>query len=178
MGLTIRITSKLAKRVKEPLTVDPTTSTGLLGDWYANLLYIERQQFILAISEKTLLPLLIPAKDAKQFPKRMVESLEDSLAALNIPKEQIAKELAEMSSWAFAKTASRQILGVMTDFGKALDFYVGRGETLLQLQARLVETPCSPIGMDSPVESTCKLFGVSSPRSRWLKSTPHLRPVH
>jgi hypothetical protein len=93
-------------------------------------------------------------------------------------KEKIAKEVAKMSSWAFAKTASRQVLGVMTDFGKALDFYVGHGETLQQLQARLAETPCSPIGMDSPVERTCNLFGVSAPRPRWLKSTPHLRLVH
>ena len=177
MSFTIRMTAKLVKRVKEPLVADPSASTGLLGDWYANLLYIERQQVILAISEKTLLPLLIPAKDAKLFPERLIESLKDSLAALNIPKEQVAKELAEMSSWIFAKTASRQVLGVMTDFGKALDFYVGHRETLQQLQARLAETPCSPIGMDSPVESTCKLFGVSAPRPRWLKGTPHLRLV-
>jgi hypothetical protein len=177
MSFNIRMTGKLVKRVKEPLVADPKASTGLFGDWYANLVYIERQQVILAISEKTLLPLLIPAKDAKLFPRRLTESLQNSLAELTIPKEHIAKQLAEMSSWTFSKTASRQVLGVMTDFGKALNFYVGHGETLQQLQARLAETPCSLIGMDSPLEKTCKLFGVRAPCPRWVKITSHLRIV-
>lgn len=178
MNFTIRVTAKLAKRINEPLITEPSSSTGLLGDWYANLLYIDRQQIILAVSEKTLLPLLIPAKDAKLFPQRLRESLAESLSTLNIPKEKIEKELAEMSTWTFAKTASRQVLGSMNDFANALTFYVGSGETLQKLQTRLGETPCSPIGMSSPIDSTCKLFGVNPPRPSWLKAVPHLRLVH
>lgn len=175
MSLTIRITAKLARRVNEPLVAAPSSSTGLLGDWYANLLYIDRQQIILAVSEKTLFPLLIPAKDAKTFPQRMRESLAESLAALNVPADKIYTELVEMDSWVFAKTASRQVLGSMNDFANALDFYVGHGESLKRLEQRLGETPCSPIGMDSPIDATCKLFGVITPRPSWLKNVPHLR---
>ena len=127
MSFTIRMTAKLVKRVKEPLVADPPASTGLLGDWYANLLYIDRQQLILAVSEKTLLPLLVPAKDAKDFPRRLRESLAEFLAALKIPTDKIEKELAEMSSRTFSKTASRQLLGSMNDFANALEYYVGNG---------------------------------------------------
>ena len=177
MRFTIRMTAKLAKRVKEPLVADPSASTGLLGDWYVNLLFIERQQILLAVSEKTLLPLLILAKDAKSFPQRLRSSLSEILTKLGIPKEKIANELAEMTTWSFAKTASRQVLGSMNDFANALDFYAGNGETLLRLQTRLAETPCSPIGMDSPLEATCKLFGVIAPRPSWTKAAPSLRLV-
>jgi hypothetical protein len=70
------------------MVAESPCSSGSLGDWYANLLYIDRQQFILAVSEKTLLPLLISAKDAKLFPQRLRESLAESLDALKHPKRK------------------------------------------------------------------------------------------
>ena len=80
------------------------------------------------------------------------------LRALKIPTEKINGELEQMKEWSFAKTASRQILGSMNDFVNMLG--AGRDdEPLLQRAVWLAESPCSPIGMDSPWEATAKTFG-------------------
>jgi hypothetical protein len=58
---TLRCTARLLKRMKvAPLVACPEPTTHL-GDWYANLIHVGRQQLVLAVSEKTLLPVVVPA---------------------------------------------------------------------------------------------------------------------
>ena len=50
-------------------------------------------------------------------------------------------------------------LGSMNDFAQMLEARRDDDEPLLQKALWLAESPCSPIGMDSPWESTAKVFG-------------------
>jgi len=59
------ITFRCTKRVVERFRLEPVeeapASTGILGDWYANLLNVGSQRFVLCVSERTLLPVILPA---------------------------------------------------------------------------------------------------------------------
>lgn len=156
---TFHVTSKVSKRLKQPLEQNPSQSTTLLGAWYVNLLIVRRQHILLLVNERTLLPVLMPAKNLALFPKQFPAVLSEMLGAMNIPPKKILAELQEMSEWQFAKTASRQILGSMNDFAKVLDVYLEDGALLKQQAFRLARYPCSPIGMQSPLQATAGVFG-------------------
>jgi len=161
--VTIRITSKVASKLKVQLGHAESQSTGKLGDWYVNLLIIKRQHLLLAVSERTLLPIVMPARDLKLFPLRLSHDLELLLQQLGVPKKEIEAETREMLRWTFAKTASRQVLGSMNDFANLLDAYVDDGAPLLQQSLRLGRAPCRPLGMDNPLRATAALFGMTMP---------------
>ena len=65
----------------------------------------------------------------------------------------------------FAKTRSRQVLGVMNDYAFSAQVCLAHAQTnepVLETCLRLAETPTGPIGMDSPDRLTVSLF--RSPR--------------
>ncbi|WP_442856595.1 DUF6933 domain-containing protein [Delftia sp. GW456-R20] len=62
-SFTIRCTQKLLARLgSAPVTIITTPDT-VLGDWCANLNRVGRMQVVLAVSERTLFPLVVPAKE-------------------------------------------------------------------------------------------------------------------
>lgn len=61
---TFRCTQKLLDRLHVTPTLAPDPSDSVLGDWYANLIRVGRTQLVLAVSERTLLPVVLEAKDS------------------------------------------------------------------------------------------------------------------
>ena len=63
--MTLRCTQKLLDRLSlsgnldTPETLSPTS---MLGDWYATILFTRPSQLVLAVSEKSRLCLLLPAR--------------------------------------------------------------------------------------------------------------------
>ncbi|WP_414697021.1 DUF6933 domain-containing protein [Oligoflexus sp.] len=66
-----------------------------------------------------------------------------------------------MEDVVISKTAKRQFLGSMNDFLHILDAMLDHGVPLDQMTWHLGDTPCSPLGMSSPLEETAKVFGVA-----------------
>ena len=174
--LTIRATAKLFKKTKDVLNESPPISTGTLGDWYCNILIIQRQHIILCVSEKTLLPILLPAKNMDTFPIRLQGAVADTLKEIGVSDSHIEKEILEMGSWAYSKTASRQILGSMNDFAHILSVTMARGFSLEDHAEFLRDTPCSPIGMNTPSRATIEIF-IEKVNETVLQSRPTLRMV-
>jgi len=119
--LVLRCTRKLLRRLREtPVDIAPRSTT-TLGDWYANVLFVHRQPIILAVSARTLLPVLVPARDSPSLGPRFAAALAEILVALGVPAHQIREEQRQMAPVVFAATSSRQILGTMNDFDRMLD---------------------------------------------------------
>jgi len=78
---TFCVTKKVSNRLKLPLAQAARPSTNLLGNWYANILIIQRQHILLLVSERTLLPVLMPAKNIKSFPQKFSVELSEMLSA-------------------------------------------------------------------------------------------------
>jgi len=154
--IVLRCTQKLLRRLRKTPAVDARSSSALLGDWYANVLFVYRRPLVLAVSARTLLPVLVQARDPATIGPRLCDALGLVLAALGIPDALICEEKRHMTEVVFDRTASRQILGTMNDFDRMLD--IAPGESLTSAALRLAEAPCGPIGMESPDRATARLF--------------------
>lgn len=168
--LTLRCTQRLLARSKVRLATEPVEPTTRLGDWYANLLHLGRLQLVLAVSERTFLPVLIPAAPISTLVPRLRDGLGEVLRALDVANAEIEREIGEMEDVAYGKTANRQVTGIMVDFAKALELYIEREAPLLALALALAQTPCSPFYKTeeiSPDRKTVAMF-----------ARPHVRLVH
>jgi len=155
---TLRCTARLRKRLGTTEETASTPPSTRLGDWYAHLVFT-RPQLVLCVSERTLLPVPIPAREGSLLVSRLREAVGQMLRALRIGEEAVAAEEAEMMDAVIGKTVSRQVLGSMNDFVRMLDSYRGTG-TLLEVSLHLAETPCGPLRMNSPREETIRVFAL------------------
>lgn len=154
----LRCTQTLLKRLHQRPVEDAPASSTVLGDWYANILWVYRKPLVLAVSARTLLPVLLPARDPASLGPRLTAALGHVLAALGIPARRIEEEQRQMAQITFARTISRQVLGTMNDFDRMLD--PAPGQSLISAALELADAPCGPIGMESPDRATVNLFDV------------------
>jgi ferredoxin-NADP reductase len=147
----LRCTQKLLRRLHEkPAEFAPSSST-LLGDWYAKILWMHRRPLVLAVSARTLLPVLLPARDPASLGPGFAAALGGVLAALGVPADQVAREQSQMAEVAFASTMSRQILGTMNDFDRMLD--VAPGQSLIEAALDSRRRRAGRSGWKAPIAS-------------------------
>ena len=157
---TLRCTKKLLGRLgvaSAPAGSAPAPTTRL-GDWNANLLYRPGGQVILVVNDRSLLPVLIPARPRDLIVGRFVEALAEELRLLGVPSGVISAEVAEMVEMQLGPTRSSQILGSMNDFNRMLDDELSRSRDFVEAALRLAEAPCGPIAMRSPRDLVVELL--------------------
>ena len=123
----------------------PESDTAL-GDWYANRFVVDRRPLLLLVSARSLLPILLPARDLRSLPTRLPELVAQRLRRFGTDRSLIDAEVSAMKPVHVAKTASRSVLGIMVDFAFAVPFRLGSGQwdetTLPFVEAKLERTPC------------------------------------
>lgn len=159
--VTIRCTQKLLRRVQ--CSASQPTSTTLLGDWYASILFARPEQLILCVSERTLLPVVVTARDARSLGARLAHSLREILLRLGVPPLLVDAEQSQMSPVAFGPTQNRRVLGTSNEFLFQLSwhFHDRPSATLADASLWLARTPCKPINHDSPDRLTVSLFAAA-----------------
>ena len=148
----LRCTKKLLGRIgrSDDTYAEQVTSTTRMGDWTANLLFIGRQQVVLGVNNRTLLPVLLPIAPNKTFIPRFVEAAGEMLMAIGIEdRKAVLTEMSAMAECIVAPTNDRRVLGTINEFGRMLEVYLD-GRPLPEVALHLSDTPCSPIGMDRP----------------------------
>lgn len=161
----LRCARKLLDRIGLPADPEPPRSTTVLGDWTANLLFIGRQQLVIAVSNITLLPVLLPAAPFKTLPSRLPDAVEQMLHALRMDRQKIAAEISAMKECVAAPTNDRRVVGSMVDFDRMLSIYLD-GRPLLEVALHVAEAPCSLLKMESPRAATRALFGQIGSQSK------------
>jgi hypothetical protein len=156
--MVLRCTARLLGKAKAEVAVDPPRSSGRLGDWYANRIQVGRTPLILCVSERTLLPVLLPASDVQAVPIGLRVGLLVVLERLGVEDPAVYDELGHMRTSVVARTASRRVLGSMTDFAFMLQSRDEPLSSLIDEALWLAHTPCSPIGMRSPREVTIEVL--------------------
>jgi hypothetical protein len=69
--VTLCCSQKVRKRLGLPDNMPPPQpAAGVLGDWYVSLHHYGRLQMIVAVSERSLLPIVFPAKDLRNTLER------------------------------------------------------------------------------------------------------------
>lgn len=149
---TIRCTQKLLDRLAVEPVAEPEEPTTALGNWYANLIRVGRTQVILAVSERTLLPVVLPAREARSMARRLTDALEPMLLCLNVPAEDVVAERSAMARCGIAKTADRRVLGSLKELAFQLEagLYEWPERTLLAQSLWLSKTPMKLIDHATP----------------------------
>lgn len=166
--VTLRCTQKLLRRgLAESAGAEERPST-LLGDWYANLLICRRQHLVLCVSGRTLLPVLVPAKDLKALPSRLSEAVCTVLGRLGVDVAGVEQERRKMQVFRIGRTANRSVLGSLNDFAFQLEHGLAAHpeRSLMDHALWLAETPCKPIEYASPQRATVALFLTATTLSR------------
>jgi hypothetical protein len=167
---TIRCTQKLLARLgSAPVTIITTPDT-VLGDWYANLIRVGRMQVVLAVSERTLFPLVVPAKASRTLVPRLIEALGEQLLSIGVPQEDVQAELQAMQSSAIAKTANRRVLGSLNDLAFQLETGIRHSpdRSLFELSLWLAKTPFAYIEHASPQYATVATFATRRALSKFI----------
>jgi len=156
----LRCTQKLLDRLNatpDPESAPPDT---VLGDWYANMIRVGRIQVVLAVSERSLLPVVVPARDGRALVQRLCEALEPMLTAIGVSSDEATAERGAMQHWSVGKTANRRVLGSLNDL--AFQLQVGLFDfpdrTLLAQSLWLAKTPLKVIDYGAPDQATLAAF--------------------
>ena len=176
----IRPTGDLAKRMKVKLAQTGERSSTLLGDWYARDLVLDRQQYILCVSEHGRLPVILSAAPYANFPDRLVDALPIVLQKIEVPVKKAEVEVAKMDRVVLAKTASRSILGSMNEFRFQLQATKQMGRLRhdpVKMSLDLAEVISLVLPDYTPKDTVLKLFG-EAVYSRSRQSPPRLSLVY
>lgn len=178
---TLRCTQKLFRRGLTESPAEEAAPTTLLGDWYANVLVTRPHHLVQCISERTLLPVVVPAKGVGALPARLVEALSPILAALSIPPASVQAECERMREHRIGRTASRRVLGSLNElmflFEHRMHYHPER--SLLDHSLQLAQTPCKGVEYNAPDRATQALFmsslAVAKAREETRQRPPALR---
>jgi hypothetical protein len=154
-----RCTRKLLDRLDRPVEPATVRSTGLLGDWYATILATRPSWLLLLASERTRLPVILPAGPLATVAERFGLALTSVLRDLHIDASAIMREVATMDAVCFTTTQSRSILGTINDFSFQAQWILHDDPTLTlhQLSLKLAETPIQPL-RDYPAGATQRVL--------------------
>jgi hypothetical protein len=165
---TVRGTKKFLDRVGRSV-VEPPASTTALGDWYANVLFW-RPQVALFVNATTFLPVLMPLAPAGAVLARLPGAMSEVIHVLGIDPRFVVAEQEAMHDVTLAKTASRQVLGVMNEFAFMAEQSISTGKgdpfDLLDLSVWLASTIVGPLTVDvgyTPVGALQRLVATVRP---------------
>ncbi len=158
-----RCTQRALKRFRLTPESTPPVPTSRLGAWYVNLLNYGAQRLVICLSERTLLPVLLPARNS-EFPVRFGQYLLPVLLGIGIPELLAREEAAAATDHIIARTASRQMLGTLNDFSRCATHRM-EDRALLETALALAEMPSKSLHYDSPDRVTRGVFGLDPRQS-------------
>ncbi len=157
-------TRKLAARLGTTEAMSPTPTDGLLGDWHAHVVTLQRRPYVLAISGRTRLPVLLTVKERGTLERRFGVELGRVLVAIGIPLRAAAEEAQRASAIEFGRAYDRSLLGTLNDFIFQALAHCAYGDGTpvdpLALALHLADTPVGPRDYFFPDIATRTLFGV------------------
>jgi hypothetical protein len=141
------IRDRLRLPAQLPAPVQPSTR---LGNWYVHLARFGHHQIVIATSERSLLTVLMPARQLRQTIETGFQSaVAELLAALQLPVQIVSREMAAVQPISFAAASNRRVIGSMNEYVLQLGSYLTRTSNSLELSLQLNQTPMSAVGSKS-----------------------------
>jgi hypothetical protein len=160
--MTFRCTAKVTRRFRLLLDApDDLTPPNLLGDWYVNLFNYGPERWVLCLSEKTNLPVLVHARNSS-FPERFPDELGSVLRAIGVPAGIAAQECARSSSFRFGKTINRSVLGSLNDMAFHIHERLTQWQDHAVAAAVLSRMPCRQKDFIFPGEAVFEHLGIAA----------------
>ena len=156
----LRCTQRLLRRLRTDFAMEVPEAGNALGHRYANVLTFKRAPYVLALSERSLLSVVLPGAPFHTLPARFPAALAQLLHALDVPESQVMTEVAETSPVVIASTANRRVLGCLNQFAFELSMHFSdQPHTgLLERELWLSENISSTIRYSVPREVALELL--------------------
>jgi len=169
--ITLRCTQKLRKYLGIIPVDIPEPTTGVLGDWYVNLIPTHSGDLIIFVNEKTLLTVAIPVQESFNLVPLFRARVANLLAMIGIHSSLINDEIRHIEKIQYCKTASRSVLGSMNDF--AWHFQIMAEEatseadlSLSDAELKLCQMPCKPLDYRAPYDAARELLSAKRKNAR------------
>ena len=120
----LRCTRRLLRRLRTDVPKEVPDAGNALGHWYATLLTFNRTAYVIAISERSLLSLVLLGAPFGTLVARFPAALAELLHALGVPGSQITTELNATSPLVIAATANRRVLGCLNQYAFELSIHL------------------------------------------------------
>jgi hypothetical protein len=156
--LTIYATKKL--RDDWPVTnTHGMLTTTVLGDWYADILYVEPES-VLLMNERTQLCVPVLADPFINLSTRFMQNLVPLLQDIGVPNEKIEAEMKEMQRGQITPAKNFSHLAALNDKMIRLQdhLFSMQNPTLEKVARRIAVMPFKMIGWHTPSEMVMKLF--------------------
>lgn len=171
--VTLRCTQKLLRRIGGATKAEVPRATTVLGDWYCNLVYTRPEQLVLCMNERSLLAVLLPAKNFKDVGPRFQSEVIALLTRIGVPQAAKVAEERAMEEVVFGPTANRRVLGCLNEAMFALSYELDepRFGSIAEIEDHFAEYIYSPTKYRRPKELALELFeasgtasGIAAPR--------------
>jgi hypothetical protein len=149
----LRCTQRLLRRLHvAPVSNGRLRSSSPLGDWYATPFSVGHLRAVLCVSEKSRLPLFVKSQSVAGLLPGLRETVVTVLRELGVAASALQREEQHLADVAIGSTVNRSVLGSLTDFGLLARYRMKATSTtdLVALAVALAETPCGPLGYESP----------------------------
>jgi hypothetical protein len=161
----IRLTQKLAKKIKVAPTAALPRDPNPFADWAANLFTAQRMQYIILTNSATLYSVVFPGRgitEADIFIARALSALTEHMhdaghsGIFDKCITPLAKEIA------FSKTGDRQLMGSINDHVQRAQIYLERMDASPHtVSLKLNGTPMSALEFRYPREELVKQTGIA-----------------
>ncbi|MFW6303789.1 MAG: DUF6933 domain-containing protein [Candidatus Sumerlaeota bacterium] len=174
----IRCTGKLQKEMGlKPKDLETRESdNACLGQWHANLIYIDRRKTLLFVNDRTRFNFIVP--DVPQARIRQLDDLFRFMLSCVLADEQVPdatreKILDEYSEIGFAKSSNRSVLGSINDLAFHYELHILReGGIHTPLVPQIIRNqnrlPMKAIEYGFPIEKLADLYGFKPLRDKRL----------
>lgn len=157
----IRLTQKLAARLKEAPASSLSRDPNLFADWTANLFTANRVQYIILVNSATLYSVIMYGRgvtDGGIFIDRALSALRDFMTADDLPFFFHRFIVPQSKTVSFSKTGDRSLLGSMNEHVACAKIHLGEyDDSPVEAAKRLNDTPLKYLGYQTPREEIIKL---------------------
>jgi Domain of unknown function (DUF6933) len=150
------------------LQANEPASSGL-GQWHANLTFIDRRKTLLFVNDRTLFNFIIPdvtRSQIRELPEQFRLMLSCVLSEEAIPEEVRHRILVEYNEIGFAKSSSRSVLGSSNDIAFHYKYLITEAGgvhswRVPEIIRELNRMPMQAITHTFPIDELAHLYGIS-----------------
>ena len=167
----LRCTAKLIKEVglkPSDLWLDEPNFS-FLGQWHANLIYIDRRKSVLFVNDRTLFNFILPDVNRAQIrvlPELFLSGLSGVISAEEFPEDVKRRIFEEYDEIALAKSSDRSVLGSANDLAYHYKLHImNSGGThswrVPEIIRQLNRMPLQAIKFKFPIDEIRALYGIA-----------------
>ncbi len=161
---TVKLLKELGLKPKDLPEEQPTDS--FLGQWHANLIFINRKKTLLFVNDRTLYNFIVPGvtrSQIRELPDQFSLMLSRVLIEQGFPDEMREHILAEYEKPALAKSLGRSVLGSANDFAFNYKYRIQLEGGIDNVQiSRIIrnvnQMPMKAIAYLCPIEKLVQLY--------------------